>query len=75
VNLLSGEIVQISSEGDTRIAKVKIGGAFTRVPLTLITNGKVGDTILIESGVAIAKITEQRRKEERDVPGDTGKGT
>jgi hydrogenase maturation factor len=75
VNLFSGKIVQISNEGDTRIAKVKIGGAFARVPLSLIADGKVGDTILIESGVAIAIISEQRTKEERDVPGNTGKGT
>ncbi len=63
MNLLSGEIVRISIEDGTRIAKVRVGGVLLRVPLSLLVDGNVGDTVLIESGVAIAKIGEQPTKE------------
>jgi hydrogenase maturation factor len=63
MNLLSGEIVQVYEDGEVRMGKVRVGGAFLRVPLSLVVDGKVGDTILIESGVAIAKVSRQTMEE------------
>lgn len=56
MNLVAGEIVQVYIEDETTMAKIRVRGAFIRVPLTLISGVKVGDSILVESGVAIAKI-------------------
>ena len=39
-------------------AKVSIGGTYIRVPLTLLMEARVGDEILIESGIAISKTEE-----------------
>jgi hydrogenase maturation factor len=67
MNILRGEIDEIYVESGSAMAKVRVHAAFLRVPLTLVVDANVGDTILIESGVAIAKVEsaypqkEQRR--------------
>ncbi len=63
MSLISGEIVQVYAERDVRMGKVKVGGAYVHVPLSLVEPSVVGDTVLIESGVAIAKLTDQSTKE------------
>jgi hydrogenase maturation factor len=63
MNLVEGQIDEIYSGSDTTMAKVRIGGAYLRVPLTFLVDAKVGDTILIESGVAIAKVASPNSQE------------
>lgn len=53
---MSGKIVEIYvSEGSTK-GKVLVDGSHIHVPLFLIMNARVGDHVLIESGIAIRKI-------------------
>jgi hydrogenase maturation factor len=56
MNLVKGEIDEIYVDSGTTMAKVRVHGAYLRVPVTFLIDAKVGDTILIESGVAIAKV-------------------
>lgn len=69
MNLLSGEITEIYIEDGTAIGKVSVDGVIIRVPLTLIMNANVGDRVLIESGVAIAK--EEQPQENINVSGNS----
>jgi hydrogenase maturation factor len=62
MNILSGTIVEIYEEGGMRMGKIKVGAAFVRVPISLV-DAEVGDTVLIESGVAIAKVSRQTLEE------------
>lgn len=56
MNLVTGEIVEIYLDTWTKMAKVRVNGVFIRVPLLLLPDAQVGDRVLIESGVAIAKV-------------------
>ena len=56
MNLVTGEIVEMVSDGWTNMAKVRVNGVFIRVPLLLLPDAKVGDRILVEGGVAIAVV-------------------
>jgi hydrogenase maturation factor len=70
MTLLTGEVVEVYLDDGRTMARVSIGGAFMRVPLMLVSNVKAGDLILIESGVAIARVQSQHYEEERDVSGN-----
>ena len=63
MNLIEGEIVETYSRDGLRMAKVRISGAYMRVPLLLLPETKVGDRVLIESGVAISRIETEQLKE------------
>ena len=56
MNLLSGQIEEIYIVDGTAMGRVRIGGAFLRVPLTFLIEAQVGDTVLIDSGVAISRV-------------------
>ena len=56
MNVLTGEVVEIYVEEGKAMGKVNIGGAFVRVALMLLIDARVGDRVLIDSGVAISKI-------------------
>ena len=56
MNLVSGRIVEIYTENGLSFAKVSVGGAVTRTPLLLLPDASVGDHVLLDSGVAIARI-------------------
>lgn len=71
MNLITGKIVEIYVEEGVTKAKVSISGAHTRVALTLLMNARVGDQILIESGVAISRLDDQKEKETPYVFGDS----
>ena len=45
------------------MGKVSVRGAYLKVPLTFLMSAKVGDTIVIESGVAISKSEQERTNE------------
>lgn len=56
MNLLNGEIIEIYVQDFTTCAKVRVGNAFMRVPLMVLPDARVGDVVLISSGVAISKV-------------------
>ncbi|MBI3585933.1 MAG: HypC/HybG/HupF family hydrogenase formation chaperone [Ignavibacteriales bacterium] len=64
MNLISGELVEIYIAEGTTMGKVRVGGAFMRVPLTFLMETKVGDKILMESGVAISKVEVENLQEQ-----------
>ena len=72
MNLVTGRIVEIYVEDGVTKAKVSVSGAFTRVALTLLMNARVGDEILIESGVGISRLDISEGKETAHVFGDSG---
>ena len=63
MRLVTGEIVEIRVDGWTSLAKARVGGACTRVPLYFVPEARVGDHILIESGVAIAIVGNESQEE------------
>jgi hydrogenase maturation factor len=63
MNLVKGEIVEIYIEEGSTKGKIRVGGAFMRVPLMFLYDGKVGDKVLIESGIAISRDDRIRTKE------------
>lgn len=71
MTLLSGQLVEIFVEEGVPKGKVKIGGAFTKVVLTLVMEARVGDTVLIDSGVAIGVSSEPQSMEEDYVSRDS----
>lgn len=64
MNLVSGVIRELYVEEEVAMAKVQIRGAYMRVPVTLIDTPRVGDVVLIESGVAISRIEKENTLEE-----------
>jgi hydrogenase maturation factor len=58
MNLVTGEIVEIRKEPWMNLAKVRVNGAFFQVPLMFVPQARVGDRILVESGIAIAVVHE-----------------
>ncbi len=71
MNLISGRITEIYVEGGTTRAKVSVGGAQFRVVMTLLMDARVGDEILIDSGVAISRVESTVREETAYVFGDS----
>ncbi len=64
MNLLTGEIAEIFIEGGTTTASVSVHGVLVRVSLIFLPEAHIGDTILIESGVAISRIESEALKED-----------
>ncbi len=63
MSLFTGVIERIALEGETKVAHVSVRGVRMKVPIDLVVDGMVGDTILIESGVGIAKIETPSKEE------------
>jgi hydrogenase maturation factor len=63
MNLLSGQIEEIYVHEGMTMGKINVRGALLNVSLTFLMDAKVGDTILIESGVAISKTELEQTKE------------
>lgn len=51
-----GEIVEVWAEGPLRMGRVRVGGALTRVVLSLVPGACPGQRVLVEAGVAVARI-------------------
>ena len=69
MNLVYGEIVAISAEGEMRVGKIRIGGAIKKAFLDLVTAAEIGDSILLCDGVAIAKVDQIEKTENHYVSG------
>ena len=63
MNLLSGQIEEIYVHEGMTMGKINVRGALLNVSLTFLMDAKVGDTILIESGVAISKTDMESQSE------------
>jgi hydrogenase maturation factor len=72
MNLISGRVVEIFMDNGVRKGKVQVGKAFTNVVLTFVTEARVGDLLLIDSGVAIGIFSEPQSKETHHVSGHSG---
>jgi hydrogenase maturation factor len=73
MNLVYGEIVGISLEGEMRVGKIRVGGALKNVFLDLVAAAEIGDSILLCDGVAIATVEKKTKTEKNYVSGDPGK--
>lgn len=71
MNLVTGRIVEIYVEGGITKAKVSAGGAHFRVVMTLLMDARVGDTVLIDSGVAISTVQQIETMEASHVLSDS----
>jgi hydrogenase maturation factor len=63
MNIITGQLEEIYVDDGMTIGKVSVRGAYLKVPLTFLMSAKVGDTIVIESGVAISKSEKERARE------------
>jgi hydrogenase maturation factor len=61
VNLVTGQIVEIYSNGWAQVGKVRVSGVNMRVPLVLLEEARVGDTVLVSDGVAIAVVRPETK--------------
>jgi hydrogenase maturation factor len=73
MNLVYGEIVTLSLQGEMRMGKIRVGGAMKDVFLDLVPTANIGDAILLCDGVAIAMVENKRKTEKTYVSGDSGK--
>ncbi len=55
--------------GKSRMARVRVRGASTRVALEFIPQAKVGDYILHAGGVGLSIVERRDEEEASDVPG------
>jgi len=53
MNLVRGILTNIFIKEGTTMGTVNVHGAIFDVPLTLLLNAKIGDIIIIDSGIAI----------------------
>jgi hydrogenase maturation factor len=59
MNIMTGQIEEIFVSDGMTMGKISVRGAFVKVPLTFLMSAKVGDTVVIESGVAISKSEQE----------------
>jgi hydrogenase maturation factor len=62
MNLIYAKVVTISSEHGARMAKVRVRGALSAVPLSLVPEAQPGDTVLICDGVALGIVNEESKQ-------------
>ncbi len=75
MNIVSGEIREIYVQDGVTVAQVKVKGAIVRASILFLPEAQVGDTVLVESGVAISKVDQQSKEEDRDVSRNPRKST
>jgi hydrogenase maturation factor len=63
MNIMTGQIEEIFVNEGMTMGKISIRGAYLKVPLTFLMEAKVGDKIVIESGVAISKSEQEQPNE------------
>jgi hydrogenase maturation factor len=71
VNLLYGEIVDVSPGPEPRSGRIRVGGAVKIISVDLLTDPAPGDKVLVCEGVAIGKIDDSISPEDSYVPGHT----
>ncbi|MDQ3199464.1 MAG: HypC/HybG/HupF family hydrogenase formation chaperone [Verrucomicrobiota bacterium] len=73
MNLVYGEIIEVSSEEGMPIGRIKVHGAIKKIPLGLLTDARQGDRVLICDGMAISKVAHPPNTEVKHVSGDSRK--
>ena len=63
MNLLYGQLIEVTKENGMRMGRVCVGGASRKVALELLTAAEPGDKVLLCDGVAIARIREEPQLE------------
>ncbi|HTY37491.1 MAG TPA: HypC/HybG/HupF family hydrogenase formation chaperone [Bacteroidota bacterium] len=63
MNLVSGIIEEIYVREGMAMGRINVRGALMNVSLTFLMDARIGDTILVESGVAISKTQLQTASE------------
>ena len=63
MNLINGQIEEIYVQEGMTMGKINVRGAYLRVPVMFLMEAKVGDSIVIESGVAVSKTEQEHAKE------------
>lgn len=58
MNLIYGEVVELAAGDELAMARIKIGGVIKKASIGLLTGVRIGDTVLLCDGVAIAKVEE-----------------
>ncbi len=71
MTVVTGTILSITDTEGIRIAMVDVRGTRLRIPLTLLPDVVIGESILIESGVATARVRDDENKEQPNVSGYT----
>jgi hydrogenase maturation factor len=59
MNLIYGEVVGLNERDAMKMARIKIAGAIKEVSIGLLTGVRIGDTVLLCEGVAIARVDEE----------------
>ncbi|HSG05483.1 MAG TPA: hypothetical protein VLB09_03690 [Nitrospiria bacterium] len=54
MTMMVGEIVEIYTGVWTKMARVRVAGAYTRTALAFVPDAEIGDTVLMEGRVAIS---------------------
>lgn len=70
MNLMYGEVIDVSVENQMRFGRVRVGRAFKKIPLQLLTEVAPGDKVLVCDGVAISKVQRDADAENNNVPRD-----
>jgi len=70
VTLVTGEIAEIAVGALTCTARIRVGGAYTYASLELVPEARVGDVVLVEAGVAVARVEKSNGEERPDVSGN-----
>ena len=69
---VTGKIIDIYLDGGSAKAEVRVGGKTVRVPLTLLMEARVGDIVVVQSGMAVAKAGKRSTRESAHVSGSAG---
>jgi hydrogenase maturation factor len=73
--LFYGRISEIFTEHGLTMGRIRIGGTSKAMPLALVDEPAVGDTVLVCDGVVISKVQDQQETEADYVPGNSRKST
>jgi len=60
---VSGRVVEITGEGELRMAKVDFAGVQRQACLAYVPEAQLGDYVLVHVGFAISRIDEQQAME------------
>jgi hydrogenase maturation factor len=60
MTVVTGKLSEVYIEEGMSMGKVDVQGVFVKVPLILLFEAKVGDRVLIDSGVAISIINVEQ---------------
>ncbi|HYY14280.1 MAG TPA: HypC/HybG/HupF family hydrogenase formation chaperone [Chthoniobacterales bacterium] len=60
MNLLYAEVVDLVTEDEPKMARVRVAGALRQVLVGLLSDVQRGDRVLLCDGVAIAKVEEEQ---------------